>query len=436
MSKTRKVSFLKKVYKKKRKTQKRKLNKRSRRRKKRKTRRKQKGGYCCNYEGQMPFNVRPGTCDSVTRRRTYPWNTRDNRKPWSNNVYIRTLIDVPRADVVKWPAQNNPGTYDVAKIRYQRHIYKHMQDLGFSRCYNDTDPNANAYAVAIGTNGLSLQEFLINAFGAQRQPAQPLNAAPFGPMYVWRGGVGGGWGPNGQADEVFNNFYLSRNIGWNDAQLFVGYIPTENWIQIPDTWGGRIAVQHRTHYFRVYYKILFKVRKNQVGGGNWKFRNLISVITINLAIQNWNSNRQQNRVSNVNHQPPIFVPSGPGDPIPTEPKTVYPNQGNDVDEHVATLGGLGVKNNAQWKNYFKTDNGWVSNYQHNTKGDEAWWNSREAKDSITKIWGAANFRDKRRNLHEAHYTQTPAETWSNTTQDGRLPLPPVWSMGTVRGRFD
>lgn len=432
MAKTRKTNFLKKVYKKKRKTWKRKLNKRSRRRKKRKktflikrsqkrkrrkTRRKQKGGYCCNYERR---DGGPGQDQCNRPAAQYPWNIHR----WAKTVYIRTLINVP---AYFGPLAAPPNTYDVAKIRYQRHIYKHMQDLGFN-CYNDTQIAAGAHANSIGTAGLTLQQFLINAFGRPR----PVPAAPWAPfqhsMYVFRPiGGGGWWNMNVQDESKFNKKFLqTRSDGaaaWNNNARFEGYIPTENWIQIPhagaNAWGvqgGLLPYAIRDHFFRVYYKIYFGVRKNEGGGGNWKFRNLIFIISINLAIQPGNHAAQFNHVAPAALRP-NFVAAVAGGPIPPRPKAVYYNRRNDVADHVTAAAGPPP---GGWRNFFLNTPNWVSTYEHNTKGDEAWWAGK--RNHIHQIWRGPNNkrRDKQRNLHEAWYQQNPAEIWNIHGNENKL----------------
>jgi len=334
---------------------------------------------------------------------------------WGKTVYIRTLIDVP--NYIGQLAQPPFPTYDIAKIRYQRHIYKHMQDLGFN-CYKDTQMAAGAHADSIGTTGLTLQQFLINAFGVPNPPpAVPWR--PFQhPTYVFRP-AHGWWDGNVQDQSKFNKKFLHNRsaAGWYDHEKFVGYIPTENWIQIPYAGANAWRVQGfnhglgnaiRNNFFRVYYKIYFGVRKNQGGRGNWKFRNLIFIISINLAIQPGNHAGQINHVAPAALPGPNFVAAAVGGHIPLPPRTVYSRRRNDVVDHVAAAAGVPP---AGWRNFFLNTPNWVSTYEHNTKGDEAWWDGKWRQ--IHQIWPGHNNRrrDKQRNLHEAWYQQNAAEIW-------------------------
>ncbi len=412
MVKTRKTNFLKKVYKKKRKKlfrkkftkkkkkrRKRKLNKRSRRRpfskkgrknkKSRKTRRKQKGGYCCNYENHTGLG---NHCRRVAnlRKRLVSGNpgAADNyqKKGWDKTVFIRTLVDV------RGP---NPGvnTYRVAKIRYQRHIYKHMQDLGFD-CYADTVPAVGGHAISIGTNGLTLHNFLINAFGTPR-PAPAAPWPPFQhPMYVKIPAMGGSdwWNANVQANSMFNQAFLRHCHDTNQDNPLTGYIPTDNWIQIQNGMHvtGNNGAQDNAlvaaaDYYRVYYKIVFKRRRNQAGAGGWKFRNLIEVITINLAIVLGGGNDRIPQPLPAN--PPPFAAGG----VALEPTTLYVDRANDVQVSATAGTPAAAFSNPPW----------TSNYHHNDPGDEMWWARRA---------GMGNSARKK-NLHEAWYQQIPAETW-------------------------
>ena len=417
MAKTRKTNFLKKVYKKKRKKlfrkkftkkkkkrRKRKLNKRSRRRpfskkgrknkKSRKTRRKQKGGYCCNYEDHRGHGNHCARAN-VLRRRSVSGNPgagdHYQRKGWDKTVFIRTLVDVPGP---------NPGvnTYRVVKIRYKRHIYKHMQDLGFD-CYMDTVPAAGGHANSIGTNGLTLHNFLINAFGTPRPPPNPPLQANQYPMYVKIPVMGGSiwWNGNIQANSMFNQAFLQHCNNNNLDNLLTGYIPTDNWIQIQNGWhvSGNNAPQDNAlvvnaNYYRVYYKIVFKRRRNQAGAGGWKFRNLIEVVTMNLAIVLGGVN---NRIPNpLPANPPLFAPPPVvGGAIGVEPQTLYVNNDNDVQ----------IAHNAGTPPGDFSNPPWTSDYHHNDMGDEMWWARKPHMGT----------KERKKNLHEAWYQQNPAERW-------------------------
>lgn len=407
--KKRKKLFRKKFTKKKKKRRKRKLNKRSRRRpfskkgrknkKSRKTRRKQKGGYCCNYErhdGHGNHCARP----LALRKRSVSGNpnTPDlyQRNGWDKRVFIRTLVNVPGP---------RPGvdTYSVVKIMYKRHIYKHMQDLGFN-CYVDTAPAVGAWPDLIGTNGLTLHNFLINAFGTPRPPA-PLPGNTY-PMYVKKSVAVGTewWNANNQANSMFNQAFLQYCQNNNLDNLLTGYIPTDNWIQFQHGWhvsgnhpNANAALIAARPFFRVYYKIVFKRRRNPVGAGGWKFRNLIEVVTMNLAIVSLGG--VNNRIAApLPVNPPPFAP--PAGAIAPTPKTLYVNKVNDVTAAIVA----GTLPNAF------SALPWISDYMHNNMGDEMWWSRKRGMGT----------KERKKNLHEAWYQQNPAERWNLQQQQRQM----------------
>ena len=313
MVKTRKTNFLKKVYKKKRKKlfrkkftkkkkkrRKRKLNKRSRRRpflrkrsqkrkrrKSRKTRRKQKGGLCCNYEKHTGPGA--GYC---TRDGSKAHGILTNHLGKRDEIFIPGDVTVP---VGNW--WGNAALYPTVKIKYRRHCYKHMQDLGFN-CYSDQD----------------LHDLLLALFRQQDNVR----------MYVTRGAGGAqrwvennGDGVPSMGDSQFDKLLIYRcavaghsgagNICPGGVQKYCGYVPVVDGIPgglpmfepVPNNPGyhefrghphniGPIgdrdnANTHNGVDCRQYYKVLFNIRRVAPGGLQNKFSYLITVEQVILC---------------------------------------------------------------------------------------------------------------------------------------------------------